>query len=67
MTRFQVTRNGRKEFIKNIDYANETLAFTTNPSEAYQRSTGYYATAEKDFISHHFAQAYPEVKKIVLA
>lgn len=30
MARFQVTRNGRKEFIKNIDYANETLAFTTS-------------------------------------
>lgn len=49
-------------FIKDIDKVNKKLEFTSEPSEAYERDSGFYVDAEIDFLKFHFEEEYPEVK-----
>lgn len=64
MSVFRFVNDGKVQYIKNIDYANEELSFTQDIDEAYERDSGYYANAECDFIKHHFSDQYPALKSL---
>lgn len=58
--------NNEKVFIKNINFAEGKLEFTTNESEAYRGRDGYYAEPLKDQLINGFSEEYPEVKNLYL-
>lgn len=64
MAKFYVNTNEGRKYIKEIDYAQGTLTFTSDPSEAYTDRDGYYASPTKDMISRGFREAYPEVENL---
>lgn len=57
--------NGKRKYVKTLDYANQTLEFTENPNEAHQRNDGeFYLQTERDFLKAQFSEIYPECKDI---
>jgi len=61
MAKYYVVANGKKKFIKSINYSEGTLEFTDSASNAMEERGGYYATPTRDFISRMFKEDYPEV------
>ena len=57
-------KNGKRKFIKDIDFAQEKLTFTENEDEAYRERDGYYAIPTRDLIRRNFADEYPEVAEL---
>lgn len=64
MPKYYINKNNERHYIKEIDYANGKLTFTTNQDEAYNGRGGYYADATKDLISRGFSDEYPEVAEL---
>ena len=61
MAKYYIKKNGKTLYVKNIDYANGKLEFTTDVGEAYKGRDGFYANATKDFLRRGFSEEYPEV------
>ena len=57
-------KNGKRKFIKDIDFAQEKLTFTEDEEEAYKGRDGYYAIPTRDLIRRNFADEYPEVAEL---
>jgi len=60
-------KNGKRKFIKDIDFAQEKLTFTENEEDAYEGRNGYYAIPTRDLIRRNFADEYPEVAELECA
>lgn len=57
--------NGKRKYIKTLDYANQTLEFTTDPKKAHRRDDGeFYLKTECDFLKAQFGDLYPEIKDV---
>jgi len=56
--------NGKRKFIKDIDFAQEKLTFTEDEEEAYKGRDGYYAIPTRDLIRRNFVDEYPEVAEL---
>jgi hypothetical protein len=67
MATFKIEQDGMPtKWVKNIDKVNQTIEFTTDPSEAYDREGGFYPRAELEYIKHYFMEEHPELKECVL-
>lgn len=64
MAKYFYEKEGKKVFIKEIDFAEATLTFTENEGEAYEGRDGYYANATRDLIRRNFGKLYPQVKEV---
>ena len=64
MATYYIETDLGKKYIKDIDFAQGTLTFTTNKDEAYDGRNGYYAIPTRDMIRRNFSEDYPEVKKL---
>jgi len=62
MAKFYYDKGGRNVYIKDIDFAQTKLTFTTNYEKAYVGRDGYYAAPLCEQIRRLFADDYPEVK-----
>ena len=56
--------NNGRIYIKDIDFAEGTLTFTSNKNEAYKGRGGYYADATRDMIRRNFKKDYPQVANV---
>lgn len=56
--------NGKRTFIKEIDYAQGKIEFTNKSEEALEDRGGYYATPTKELIARLFVEEYPCVANL---
>lgn len=55
--------NGKRKYVKTLDYANQKLEFTENGNEAHTRDDGeFYLKTECEFLKTQFSDIYPECK-----
>lgn len=55
--------NGKRKYIKTLDYANQKLEFTENRKKAHVRDDGeFYLKTECEFLKTQFSEEYPECK-----
>jgi hypothetical protein len=57
-------KNGKRKFIKDIDFAQQKLTFTEDEGDAYRERDGYYAIPTRDLIRRLFVDEYPEVTEL---
>jgi hypothetical protein len=65
MAKYYVDTNDGRKYIKEIDYAQGKLTFTTDREEAYNGRDGFYANATRDMLRHGFKDEYPEVAELM--
>jgi hypothetical protein len=64
MAKYYIETNDGRKYIKEIDYAQGKLTFTTKESDAYVGRDGFYANATRDMIRHGFSEEYPEIANL---
>lgn len=64
MAKYYIQENGKRKFIKDIDFAQEKLTFTEDEGDAYRGRDGYYAIPTRDLIRRNFVDEYPEVAEL---
>ena len=65
MAKYYIETNDGRKYIKEIDYAQGKLTFTTNKDDAYRGRDGFYANATRDMLRHGFKDEYPEVAELM--
>lgn len=64
MAKYFYQENGKKIYVKNIDFPSTKLTFTENEDEAYEGRNGYYADAFKDQLKTLFSEEYPQMQHV---
>ena len=64
MAKYYIETNEGRKYIKEIDYAQGKLTFTTDAAYAYRGRDGYYADATRDMIRRGFSDDYPEIENL---
>ena len=64
MAKYYIETNDGRKWIKEVDYANGKLTFTTNEDDAYRGRDGFYANATRDMIRRGFSDEYPEIENL---
>lgn len=56
---------GVKTFVKELNYAEKTLTFTTNVEEAHTRNDGtYYIEHEAEWLRENWTDKYPQISNL---
>ena len=64
MAKYYINTNDGRKYIKEVDYAQGKLTFTTDKEEAYRGRDGFYANATRDMLRYGFKDEYPEVAEL---
>ena len=64
MAKYYVNPDNGRKYIKEVDYAQGKLTFTTNENEAYIGRDGFYANATRDMLRRGFSDEYPEIENL---
>ena len=64
MAIYYINTNDGHKYIKEVDYAQGKLTFTTDREEAYKGRDGFYANATRDMLRYGFKDEYPEVAEL---
>lgn len=66
MPKIYYNKNDERVYIKEVDYANQKIKFTTKEEEGEVFRGGYYQTAIIPFLQTNFKEEYPEVMELQL-
>ena len=66
MAKYYFYKEGKKTYIKDVDFANGTLTFTEDPHQAFVERDGYYAKPMKDQLKRGFKSDYPQLNDLHL-